>query len=481
MNIKKVIKSVSLLLILEAILLLIPLATAFIYKEPIKVKMAFVYTMMILLAINIPLQFMKVKDTRLYAAEGFAIVTLTWLLMSFFGGLPLLWSGQFQSIPDVFFEVSSGFTTTGASVLADVSGQTNSIIMWKALMQFIGGMGVLVFALAVLPTASKEDIHIMKAESPGPVFGKVVSRLQDSARILYIMYAGITSVLTISLFIAGMPLFDAITHALQTAGTGGFSIRNGSVAYYDSAVIDIIIGIGMLLYSVNFSLYHLFLLKKAKNFFKDEELRWFIGIVLAAIILITINITPDHGFWTSLRYAFFNVSSTISTTGYSNTDFGQWPLFSQAILLITMIIGGCSGSTAGGLKVVRVATAVKNSILEIKKQKNPKRILKLKFDGKPVADTYIKTLINYFTLYTILFGGMVLSVSFDLNDFISAFSAVAATFNNIGPGLGAVGPSGSFGMLSDFNKVLLGFGMIAGRLEIFPMIVLFSPDTWKRT
>lgn len=480
MNIKKVIKTISRLLLVEALLMLIPLITAFLYKESLTEKMAFVWTILILLIINLPLQFIKVDSKKLFASEGFVIVTGTWTLMSFFGGLPLYLSGQFTSLIDSFFEVASGFTTTGASVLADVSVQSPSIIIWKAMQQFIGGMGVLVFALAVLPSVSKEDIHLMKAESPGPIFGKLLSRLKDSARILYTIYALLTSILIVALLLAGMPLFDAVTHAFETAGTGGFSIRNGSVAHYNSAFIEMIIGLGMLAFSINFSLYHLFLIGKAKNFFDNEELKWFIGIVLSAILLITINISSDLGVLKALRHSFFTVSSTISTTGFSSTDYTSWPLFSQIIIMALMFIGGMAGSTAGGLKVIRVSMASKYALMEVKKQRNPKRILKMRYDGKVVEDKYLRTLINYFSLYVIIFFVLLLSVSIDLQDFISAFSAVATTFNNVGPGLGQFGPASSFAMLSNFNKVLLSFAMIAGRLEIFPMIILFSPDTWKK-
>lgn len=479
MNLKKVFQSVTRLLLVEAILLLIPLITAFIYGEPAHIKWSFVISIGLILVVSLPFQFIKVESKKLYATEGFVIVSLAWILMSLFGGIPLYLSGQYSSLVDTFFEISSGFTTTGASVLAEVDHLTHSIIMWKALTQAIGGMGVLVFALAVLPSASKEDIHLMKAESPGPTFGKVVSKIKDSARILYFMYTIITLILIIALVIAGMPLFEAITHAFETAGTGGFSIRNGSVGYYDSVAIELIIGIGMLVYSVNFSLYHLFLLGKAKNFFKAEELRWFVSIVAVAVLLVTLNLASSLGFGQGLRHAFFQVSSMISTTGFSSTDFGTWPLFSQIILLAVMIIGGCAGSTAGGLKVARVATATKFSLLEINKQRNPKRVLKVKFDGKVVEEKYFKTLLTYFALYVMIFGFLLLCISIDLPDFMSAFSAVAATFNNVGPGLGIVGPAASYDMLSDINKILLGIGMIAGRLEIFPLIILFSPRTWK--
>lgn len=480
MKIKNVIKSISKLLLVEAALLVLPIIVGLIYGEPKEYIMAYVYTIAIIVVISLPGILMNSDTKGVFSSEGFVIVTLAWILLSFFGGLPLYFSYQYQSLVDTFFEVSSGFTTTGASVLADVSNLSNSIKFWKAFIQAIGGMGFLVFALAIIPNMGKESIHLMKAEVPGPVFGKVVSKLGDTARTLYKIYFVMIVGLTVVLMFAGMSFFDAILHSLETAGTGGFSIYNGSLGYYDSPAIDIIISIGMLLFSINFALYHLILINKAKNFFKSEELKWFIIIVIGSITLITIDITKIYGFWNALRYSLFTVSSTISTTGFSNVDFGTWPLFSQIIILLTMIIGGMSGSTAGGIKVSRIGAALKSSFAQMKKSRNPKRVLMIKFDGKLLDGSYLRSLSNYLALYTLVFILLLISVSLDLNDFMSAFSAVAATFNNIGPGLGQVGPSESFGMLSDFNKILLSFGMIAGRLEIIPMIVLFSPETWRK-
>lgn len=480
MNKKRILKSTSRLLIVEALLLLFPLICAFIYNEPWVVKRAFLISILLIVGVSIPFEFMKTEAKNLYASEGFIIVTLAWILLSFFGGLPLYFSGQYETLVDTFFEISSGFTTAGSSVLADVSHLTHSIILWKSITQLIGGMGVLVFALAIIPNTDKTDIHLMRAESPGPKFGKVVSKLRDTAIILYKMYFGLVVVLVAALMLAGMNFFDAITHGFQTAGTGGFSIYNGSVGYYDSVAIEMVIAVGMLVFSVNFALYHFILLKKSNYFFKSEELRWFIGIVAVTTIAIALNIAPDLGLLEAFRHSFFTVSSIISTTGYTSMDYNSWPLFSHIILLVLMMIGGMAGSTAGGLKVVRVATAIKSSFTEIKRSRNPKRIIKLKFENEGLTDAYLKSLKNYFTLYVLIFLFLVLCVSFDLPDLMSAFSAVASTFNNVGPGIALVGPSSSFGMLSDVNKVLLGFGMIAGRLEIIPMIVLFTPETWKK-
>lgn len=480
MNIKIVLKTLGRLLILEAVLMILPIIVSIVYGENISDTLAFLYTIIILLVIGFSLNSIKQNLKGVFASEGLVIVILAWILLSFFGSFPLFIGGSYDGIIDSFFEVSSGFTTTGASVLNDVSNLPYSIIFWKAIIQGIGGMGVLVFALAILPSVSKEDVHLMKAEVPGPVFGKFVSRLSDTARILYKIYISFIVLLIVALVIAGMPIFDSIVHALETAGTGGFSVRNGSIEFYNNEAIEYIIAIAMLVFSVNFSLYHLILIGKTKEFFKSEELKWFLSIVFIAIVLLTINLYSIYGLKDSIRYAFFQVSTIISTTGFTSTDYGTWPVFSQTILIILMIIGGMSGSTAGGIKVSRLATVVKSSINEIKQSNNPKRVLQLKFEGKVINNDYIKTISNYLTLYTIIFVFLLLCVSFDLNDFSSSFSAVAATFNNIGPGVGLVGPTESFGILSDYNKVLLSLAMIAGRLEIIPMVVLFSIDTWKK-
>lgn len=484
MNIKRILKSTAKILLVEALLLISPIIIALIYKEPLHNILAFIYTILILLSFSLPILLITRKEiSGIFSSEGFVIVTISWILLSLFGGLPLLFTGQYNSLVDTFFETSSGFTTTGASVISDVSHLSQSIIFWKALIQAIGGMGVLVFALAILPNANKEDIHLMRAEVPGPIFGKIVSKIGDTAKVLYKIYFVLIITLITALMLAGMNLFDAIVHAFETAGTGGFSIYNGSIAYYDSIAIEIILAVGMIVFSINFTIYHLIIIKKFNEAAKNEEIKWFFVIILLAVIAITINLTTTKVFdlFTSLRHAFFTVSSTITTTGFSSTDFGNWPLFSQLTILLTMIIGGTAGSTAGGIKVSRLGAAIKSAISEIKKSKNPKRILKVRFDGKVLNDSYIKSLGAYFILYALIFIFLLLCVSIDLKDFMSAFSAVAATFNNVGPGLAEVGPASSFGMLSDFNKILLSFGMIAGRLEIIPMLILFMPETWKRT
>ncbi len=483
MNIKMVFKVIGRLLIFVALLMLLPAAVGLYYREEWNTIGAFLLSAGLGLGAGALLNLQKVPIRSFFTREGLVIVSLSWLLISFLGGLPLYLSGQYPTLVDAFFEISSGFTTTGATVAVNVEGLPKSVLFWRSLTQMIGGMGVLVFVLAVMPQMKEDSIYLMKAEVPGPVFGKVVSKLGDTARILYKIYIAMTVVLTLALCMAGMPLFDSINHAMATAGTGGFGIKNASIGYYDSAVVEIIISVGMLAFGINFNLYYLILIGKIKEFFKSEELKWYVITVTAAVTLITLNL-----FWVSplpfgdmLRHVFFAVSSVITTTGFATVDFDKWPLFSHVVLLILMFIGSCAGSTAGGIKIARVVPTIKSAIAELRRSRNPKRILVIQFEGKVVDTELIKSLGNYLLLYTMVFAVLLLIVALDSPDFETAFSAVAATFNNVGPGFGVVGPTGSFAGFSAFSKLALSFGMIAGRLEILPMLILFSVNTWKRT
>ena len=480
MNIKMISKLVGRLLLVEAALLVLPLIVGFIYNEPAANKMAFVLTILIVVAVGLLMNLPKADFNRYYAREGLVVTSLSWILMSFLGGLPLVLTKTYPSFIDAFFEISSGLTTTGASVALDVEILPHSILFWRSLTHLIGGMGVLVFALAVTPRMNKDDIHLMKAEVPGPVFGKIVARLGDTARLLYLIYLAMTAVLTLILWICGMPLFDSMVHAFGTAGTGGFGIKNTSVGYYQSPTIEYVIGTGMILFGVNFNLYYLILIGKIKDFFKSEELKWYLGVIATAIILIMLNTREQTGVLRTFRDSYFTVASIISTTGFSTIDFDAWPLFSKGILLALMFIGGMAGSTAGGIKVSRIATMVKSGVSEIKRAKNPYRVVNVIFDKTVVDPKQLRSIANYIFLYIMIFSGIFVIVSYDSNSLETAFSAVAATFNNIGPGLDIVGPTGSFAGFSPLSKVFLSLGMIAGRLEILPMLILFSPKTWNK-
>ena len=447
------------ILILEAGLMVLPLIISFLYNESAKYKIAYGSVIILLLAIGFLLSAKIPENQRIQGREGYIIVSLSWILMSIFGALPFVFTKEIPSFVDAFFEIVSGFTTTGSSIITDLSKISHSNLFWRSFTHFVGGMGVLVLALAIFPS-SATSVHVMKAEVPGPTFGKLVSKLSTTARMLYKIYIVMTIVLIILLMFGGLDLFESSLLAFGTAGTGGFGARNGSILPYNSPYIEVVLGIGMIVFGVNFNIYLL--------------------IVFGAIVLIVLNICKSYdSILHCIRDVFFSVSSVITTTGYSTADFGKWPLFSQVILLILMFFGACAGSTAGGLKISRVVLMVKIYFAEIIQMISPNRVVTIKYDDKPVNMKMQKSIAVYFLVYSLVFGGILLMVSYSTDDFMTAFSAVAATFNNIGPGLGKVGPAFSFAELSNFSKVILSFGMLAGRLEIFPMLILFSPTTWK--
>ncbi|NLY36597.1 MAG: TrkH family potassium uptake protein [Tissierellia bacterium] len=468
------------LLRIEAALLILPLTVGLIYKEAASDILAYVFTIVLLILVSTLLYRKKLADHHFYMREAFVIVGMSWILLSFFGSLPFYFSGQIPNLVDCFFETSSGFTTTGSSILKDVEALSHSMLFWRSFTHVIGGMGILVFALAILPKIPTDSLRMIKAEVPGPSFGKLVSKLSVTARILYVIYIAMTAIVVVFLLIGGMNLFDALIHAFGAAGTGGFSNKALSVGYYNSTYIEIVLGISMLMFGTNFNLHYLFLFGNKKDILKNEELRWYLLIALVAIVAISLNIQDLYGGLSSLRHSFFTVSSIITTTGFGTANFGAWPLFSKLILLSLMCIGASAGSTAGGLKVSRVVVLVKSALTEIKRIRQPKRIVRLTQDGRAVSEQGALSILNYFMLYVIIVLVLILIISLDLQDLESATSAVLATFNNIGPGLGLVGPTANYSGLSDFSKLLLSFAMIAGRLEIFPIFILFLPATWKK-
>lgn len=469
------------ILMVVAGLMFFPIVVSLIYREPIRYLLSFLFTAILMVGIGFSFSRTKMNTHKLYAKEGFIIVALSWILVSAFGALPFVISGDIPSFVDAFFETSSGFTTTGSSILTDVEALSHSMLFWRSFTHLIGGMGVLVFALAVLPSSDSESVHIMKAEMPGPTFGKLVSRLSSTARILYIIYFVMTLVVIFLLWLAGLPLFDSLLLSFGVAGTGGFGIVNGSIAPYNSVAIELILGIGMLIFGINFNLFFLMVNKEFKQALKNEELRWYLRIVGISIVLISINLVMHAvPVLTSLRDSFFTVSSVITTSGFSTALFEHWPMFSQLILLLLMFIGGMAGSTAGGLKVSRIAILVKSGIAELKRAVRPNRVVTVQFENKLMDEKELNKIYSYVIIYAFIFVATTLMVSFEAPDFISAFSTVATTINNIGPGLGAVGPGGNFSMYSPFIKVVLSFIMIIGRLEIFPVLILLSPNTWRK-
>lgn len=422
----------------------------------------------------------KPKRTDFYAMEGFVSVSVSWIAMSLFGALPFWISGEIPHFEDALFEAISGFTTTGASILTDVEALSRCCLFWRSFTHWIGGMGVLVFVLAVFPLRGGNVMFLMKAESPGPSVEKLVPRVKNTAMILYGVYTALTVLEFVLLSVTGMKIFDAVNLSLATAGTGGFGVLNTSAGSYASCH-QWIITVFMILFGVNFNIYYLILVRKIKDIFHSEELRTYLFVILASGLLIAYNIRnifPEP--LDALKHSFFQVASIITTTGFSTADFNEWPAFSCTILVALMFCGACAGSTGGGMKVSRIVIMVKTAVKEIFTIKHPHGVKTIKMDGRVVEKETIRSVNVFIVIYALLFAGSVLLVSLDNFDYTTNFTAVAATINNIGPGLSMVGPAGNFSAFSAFSKVVLMFDMLAGRLELLPMIVLFSPLVWSK-
>ena len=466
------------ILVTEAALLALPAVTALTYGESLR---PFLLTALLLVAVGLVMGRKKPARTALYARDGFAVVALAWLLMSAFGALPFVLSGDIPFYVDAFFETVSGFTTTGASILTEIEPLHRGILFWRSFTHWVGGMGVLVFVMAILPMTDGHGMHLMRAEVPGPSVGKLVSRMSDTAKILYGIYLVLTVIEIILLMVGGMPLFDSCIHAFGSAGTGGFSNRNLSVGAYDNAYFDVVIGVFMLLFGVNFNLYYFLLIKRFKDVFHSEELRAYLGIVAAAVIAIAVDILHIYGsVGKSLRYAFFQVSSIITTTGFATADFNTWPTFSKGILVVLMFIGACAGSTGGGVKVARVVILVKSSLADMRKMLHPNAIATVRFEGKPLTERSVRGVHVFISVYVLVFAVSFLLLPLEGFDLVTTFTALAACINNIGPGLEVVGPMGNYAQFSPWAKLLLSFNMLVGRLEIFPMLLLCAPSIWKR-
>lgn len=477
MNYRAVFYSVGVLLKVIAGLLILPLALSVITKDGF--YYAFLIPAALLLITGFLLAPRKNKEAVIYVREGFAIVGISWILISLFGTLPFVISGQIPNFIDAFFETVSGFTTTGSTVIANVEALTRSLLFWRAFTHWIGGMGVLVFVLAFMPDTKSRSIFIMRAESPGPKVGKIVAKMKFTARILYLIYI-VLSLIQIMLLSFKMPLFDSVTHTLATAGTGGFSIKNTGIMFYDSVYIEVVITIFMFLFGVNFTVFYLILIGKVAPALKSEELRWYVFIVVLSVVLITINCYSLYGsFARTLRYSSFQVTSIITTTGFANDDFNNWPVFSKTILVILMMIGACGGSTGGGIKVSRVVMYFKMVIKEIKYSINPRQITTITFENEPVGEDLQKGIAHYLTAYMFILVFGVLIIAVDGHSFITNVTTVVTCLNNVGPGLDLVGPAGNFSVFSQFSKIALSFIMLAGRLEIFPILILFTPKMWS--
>ena len=463
---------------LEALLMIPSIITALWYGESI---LCYVYTAAIAAALAALLNLPKLKTGDFYAREGFISVALAWVLMSAVGALPFIFAGEITSYVDAFFEIVSGFTTTGSSILHNVEEMSKGLLLWRSLSHWIGGMGVLVFIMAVLPMSEERSMYIMRAEVPGTSFGKLVPRIRTSSAITYLMYIVLTIILIVLLCAGGMPFFDSINHAMATAGTGGFSVKALSIGYYNSAYIDIVTSIFMMLFGVNFSIYFLLLMRKFKDALTDSEFLGYFGIAIGASVLIALDIIDEYGgFWNALRYSFFQVSSLMTTTGFATADFTLWPAFSKSILVLVMIIGASAGSTGGGLKVSRVIIFFKAWVQEIGRQLSPRRTSNVRVNGRTLPAATLHNTLVFIGLYFLLTFVITAVVSLDGYDLETTLASVISCMSNVGPGLGPAGPMGNFDIFSDLSKVLLSFAMLAGRLEIFPMLILFAPATWRR-
>lgn len=462
---------------LEGVLLLLPCIVAGIYSE--KSGIYFLLAGLLSIAIGFIFSARKPQNFTLYLKEGCIATSLSWVILSIFGALPFFWSGEIPSFTDALFETISGFTTTGASILSDVEALSKCMLFWRSFTHWIGGMGVLVFLLAIIPLSGGSNINLMRAESPGPSVGKLVPKIRHTARILYIIYFGLTVIEIIFLIFGKMPLFDAIATALGTAGTGGFGIKNDSMAGY-SVYIQWVVTIFMILFGVNFNAYYLAFFGSLKEALHVEEVRHYFLIILASVVIISINIVHMcSGIFDAITKAAFQVGSIITTTGFSTTDFDKWPEFSKGILTLLMFIGACAGSTGGGIKVSRCVIAVKSIFKELTSYIHPKSVKKITFEHKPVDHDVIRSINVYFMTFIVVFVASTLIVSIEGYDFSTNFTAVAATINNIGPGLSHVGPVQNFGFFNNISKYVLMFDMLAGRLELFPLLILFHPSIWK--
>ena len=463
----------------EGAVLLIPAFVAFLYGESDVIQ--FLIVSAVLGAIFFIFGRKRPENKVIYAKEGLVIVGLAWILWSLFGALPFVLTGSIPSYVDAFFETVSGFTTTGSTILTKIEALPKGVAFWRSLTHWIGGMGVLVFVMMLTSLDDEHSMHLMRAEVPGPEADKLVPKARATARILYLMYFVLTAAEVVFLMFGGMSFYDALLHSFSTAGTGGFSNRNASVAYYDSAYIDGVITVFMILFGVNFNLYFLIRLKNWKDALKNEELHAYLGIIAGAVAIVTVNILGIYGNLVhAFRYASFQVASVITTTGFCTADFNLWPELSKVVLLGIMVIGACAGSTGGGIKVSRFLILVKSIKQEVRRMLHPKAVTIVKINGKRVGNDTIRSVYIYFISYILVMMVSILLVSINNFDFATTFSSVLTTLNNVGPGISMVGPVENFHMFSPLSKLVFCMDMLLGRLEIFPYLLLMSPELWRR-
>lgn len=480
MNYSLILRIMGFVLKTEASLMILPIIIAILYQSGD--AMYFVYTAVPLFIIGYCLTRIKPKKTNFRSREGFVTVSLSWIMLSIFGAIPFYISGYFNSFIDCFFETVSGFTTTGSTILSNVEAVSKGLLFWRSFTHWIGGMGVLVFVLAIMPNINGSTVQILRAESPGPTPGKVVPKIRESAKILYMIYFVMTIIQIILLLLVDLPLFDTLITAMGSAGTGGFSNMNLSVGAYNNIPAEVITTVFMLLFGVNFNMYYYMLNRQFGLVKANEELRLYIFIALLSMLLIAINIMPMYGdsFLAALRHSSFQVSTIMTTTGYATTDFSLWPTFSKVILITLMVIGASAGSTGGGIKVSRLLILFKAAKKEIGTIMHPRRIHTVKMDGNTLEDRILVNVLVFLGLYFVIAFLAIIVISVDGYNFETTATAVLSALGNIGPGFSMVGPLGNFGIFSDFSKLVLSFCMLAGRLEIFPMLILFSPRIWGK-
>jgi len=482
MNKKLIFRLLSSILLVEAAAMVPSLLVSLYFGDGD--AMAFILTMLLLLVLGLPVYILsKPPNTNLRAREGFLVVPLAWLLLAIFGALPFVISGMIPNFADALFESVSGFTTTGATIMTNVMNQPRGMMFWRSFTHWVGGMGVLVLTLALLPKMSGRTAHLVKAESPGPTMSKLLPRMGDTAKVLYLLYGLLTAIMLVVLMLCGMNFYDASIHAMGTAGTGGFSNYGASIAGFNSPLIEWVVTLFMLLFGVNFALYYKLLRGDWREMKNNEELRWFLGIFAGLALIITLIILPqfEGSFFTALRYSSFQLASIMSTTGYATADFNLWPIAARMLIFFGMFLGGCAGSTAGGIKIIRVGLLIKQGLREVRRVFQPRKVQVVRFEGKAVEESVLHQVCVFFFMYLalIIFGGMVLGFN-GLYDFETNFTAALTCVSNVGPGLGAVGPAGNFAGYSDFSKVFCSLLMLAGRLEIFPILALFHPAMWRK-
>lgn len=454
--------------------MLLPIIVGFIYGEE-HVLASFGVPFLALMIISFSITAKKPEDNSVFSMEGFVSVAGSWIMMSLIGAVPFIISGEIPKFSDALFETVSGFTTTGATILSDVESMSKSCLFWRAFTHWIGGMGILMFVIAIMSSNDSRTMHMMRAECAGPKVGRLVSKSRFSARILYGIYISLTVLETIMLLLGGMPLYDSIIHACSSAGTGGFSIWSDSIAHYDSLYIEMVIAVFIILFGVNFNLYYYILIKKFSLAFKNEEARTYFGVIITATALITVNVMNMYSsFGDALRHTFFMVASAITSAGFATTDTGEWPVFSQTLITLLMFVGSCAGSTGGGMKVSRIMILFKTGIKELKYIVNPRAVATVKMDGKPVETDVVRGVSSYFIIFMLLLAISLLLISLDNYSMEESASAVITCMNNIGFGVGRFSPSGNLGGLNAFSKIVLCFDMLIGRLEVYPLIMLFA-------